>query len=129
MSRWLLTLGRVKDDAGIHLSIYLFSNLWCRVGQSHICTFEHRTFSLFSKEQLCNRTFCCSFQKCKKGHRSVYRKEQCSKLCEFPNYTFLHLKKSDCTCSKCAIAQPCSDGPRYWRARCWSLVLFAHFVT
>jgi len=38
--------------------------LLCRVGQSHIRIFAHRTFLLFSKVRLCNRTFCRSSLKC-----------------------------------------------------------------
>jgi len=40
-----------------HKNLEEFPTNFCRVGHSHICTIAHSTFSILSKERLCDRLF------------------------------------------------------------------------
>jgi len=66
-------------------AIALFVALWkCAIMQLHFSNVQQNVWS----------------------HNGSFEMSECAKMCEFWNRTFLHVKKSNCTFSECAIAQP-----------------------
>jgi len=94
-----------------------------RVGQSHIRTFAHRIFLLFSKVR--SHFFVALFKSAIErtiAQLLFWKKQMCEnvrKKCKFPIDTFLFFKKS--TFSKCTIAQPCLLGSHTFAHHTFSL--------